>query len=170
MASRVDRKERKTLKVKTVGTPTKFGESGEKLAFSCEDGLSYECFYKTLFEPIAIGAELDADTELRIVTGNDGQEYPHWIVTQLYKEGQPIKKAKPPFTGSKRDEDRTDARTAAMEIGQDWRAGKLPDKHRLVLARKVWMLRALNVSEEDIKKVAGEEALKPIQKELKKED
>jgi len=54
-------------------------------------------------------------------------------------------------TTSYRDEDRTDARTAAMEIGEDWRAGKLQDNNALTLARKVWLLKSLGISDEEIR-------------------
>lgn len=173
MPSKVDRKERKSLKVKTVGQPTTFGEHGEKLAFSCEDGLSYECFSKTMFEHIKVGAELDADTELRIVTGKDNQEYPHWVVTQLYVAGQPIKKAKAPYSGgNKRDEDRTDTRTAVMSITELWKAGTIKESDGLVLACRIWMYDKLGISVskviDDIRKMTPED--RRIMKEKIKEE
>lgn len=177
MPSKVDRKERKQLKVKTVGKPTTFGEHGEKVAFSCEDGLSYESFSKTLFEYIKAGAEFDADTELRIATGKDNKEYPHWVVTQIYIDGQPVAKAKAPFTGSKRDEDRTDTRTAVMSITELWKGGTIKESDGLVLACRIWMYDKLGVSVskviDDIRKMTPDERLimkEKIKQEVEKKE
>lgn len=167
MASKVDKKERKNLKIKTVGQPTKFGEHGEKVSFSCEDGLSYECFSKTMFEYFKAGEEIDADTELRIVTGKDNQEYPHWVVTQIYINGKPISKSRPTFASAKRDEDRTDTRTAVMSITELWKVGVIKESDGLVLACRIWMYDKLGVSVskiiDDIRKMT------PEQRQLMKE-
>ena len=90
--SRIGKKERKQLKVTWVGKPQamKVGSNIKILRFTCDDKLHYETFKQNLFSHIKVGEQLDADTELQIVTTEAGQEYPHWRITQIYQDGKPV--------------------------------------------------------------------------------
>jgi len=90
--SRIGKKERKQLKVTWVGEPQamKEGSNIKILRFTCDDKLHYETFKQNLFSHIKVGEQLDADTELQIVTTEAGQEYPHWRITQIYQDGKPV--------------------------------------------------------------------------------
>lgn len=88
MASEVLSKERKTIVIKSAGTPMGFGNGdGQKVSFAGEDNISYTCFAKDLFENIKTGATLDADTEQR-----KNGEHINWVVTQIYVNGSPVGK------------------------------------------------------------------------------
>lgn len=134
--TRLDHKERKGLKVTWASEPQSLPNKPEVkfIRCNCDDGLQYETFRQTLFPYIQAGKELDADVELHITKAQDGTEYPHWRIAQLYEKNEPIAKLPSPSKPKEyrgRDEDRTDQRTFVLEFGSNYRAGKWTDKHPL---------------------------------------
>ena len=140
MPTKIDKRERKKLKVTWAGEPQQLPNSQVKvLRVNAEDGLQYETYKQSLFPYIAVDAELDADCELHITEGKEGQQYPHWRIVQLYdKEGKPLASMKPERQYG-RDEDRTDFRTAILETGENYRAGLWKDKDPEVIAYRAWI-------------------------------
>lgn len=120
----LDKTGRKPLKILRVNELEQLPNSQVKvLRFNCDDGLLYETFKQALFPYIQTGKEIDADTELHITTTDDGRQYPHWRVVQLYEGNKPLASAHPKQQYRGRDEDRVDQRTFVMEVGNDLRAG-----------------------------------------------
>jgi len=71
MPTKIDKSERKKLKITWVGEPQQLPNSQVKvLRFNAEDGLQYETYKQSLFPYIAVDAELDADCELHITKGS----------------------------------------------------------------------------------------------------
>jgi len=140
MPTKIDKSERKKLKISWVGEPQQLPNSQVRvLRFNAEDGLQYETYKQSLFPYIAVDAELDADCELRITKGSRGQPYPHWRIVQLYdKGGKPLASTKPERQFG-RDQDRTDFRTAILETGENYRAGLWKDKDPEVIAYRLWI-------------------------------
>jgi len=137
-----DKKERKKLKVVWVSEVTPFGDKGKKVKFNAEDGLTYETFSQSLFEYIVTGKELDADTELRITTADDSNQYPHWIVTQIYQDGQPIgSKGKWGYSREKSPEERAsiENQVRAKIISELWIADKFKDDDIEVKRLRQWL-------------------------------
>lgn len=142
---------RKKLKVKSVGEPKPIGK-GAKYPFKAvivgkEEMKDYEFWTKSLVEFIKPDTEIDVDIEYS-QTG----EYKHRKVIQLYKDGQPIIKPKGSYGGggSRRDEDRTDARTAIMSITElakeEGRLERIEaSKSDLALAFLAWCYVALSM-------------------------
>ena len=138
--TKIDKAERKTLTPTWVGEPTQLPNSQVKvLRFSADNGLQFETFKASLFPYIQLGQPIDADTELRITTTEQGTQYPHWRIVQLYKEGKPISSEKGQQQYKGRDENRTDIRAAILEIGQDYRAGLLKADNPRVIAYYTWI-------------------------------
>ena len=151
--TKVDHKERKTLKVKWVGEPQPFGDGRRQLLrFNCYDGIQYEAFVYALYPFIQEEAEFDADTELRITTTADGRQFQNWVVTQIYKDGEPV--AEMPARTRQyrgRDEDRVDQRTFVMEVGADLRAGIREKSHPFATARETVMASWIKLEVKEVK-------------------
>ena len=163
MPSRVDKKERRKLKIIWVlPEPEKFGDTGLKLKFNTEDNLQFETFSKTLFPLIVVGAELDCDTELQISTGRDGREYSHWIVTQIYKDGEPVVQKKA-YSGTfkKTSDESIERQVAVKEIGLDLRSG-IDVPQDLIDLRQTW-LRGTFVAKPSTPSKPTSEPIKPPQ-------
>lgn len=109
---------RRKLGVISLGEPKAIGKA-TLYPFKANDptrnaDLDFEFWSKTFLDYIKPDTEIDVDVEY-----SQKGDFKHRKVIQLYKDGQGVLKPKAPYSGgSKRDEDRTDARTALMELGR----------------------------------------------------
>ena len=154
--TKIDKQEKRHLKVTWVKPePEVKGQYLQILPFNCDDGIQYQTTKQNLFRHIKAGAEFDADTQLEIVTFEDGGQLTKWVVTQIYdKNGQPIalpttKKAGTAYRG--RDEDRVDQRTFVMEVGADLRAGIIDGKHPFAKSREMILASWVTPQRKEIK-------------------
>lgn len=136
--------ERKKIKIKSINAPRSIpGRDGlEVTEFMGEDNVKYEVWSNTLVAELKEGGEIDADIVYSVKETEQGVFY-HNKITQIYKDGQPVKGRQGGKGYNARDEDRTDARCAAMEIGSCWREGKLEDSDPLVSDYKNWLAGAI---------------------------
>lgn len=88
--TKVDKKERKKLRVVSVNEIQKKGEHLEILSFKCDDNLVYQTTKRHLFPHIKADTEIDADTESQIITFDDGGQMAKWVVTEIYQDGKPV--------------------------------------------------------------------------------
>ena len=151
---------RRKLKVVSLGEPKPIGK-GTKHPFNAVDIASgketdFEHWSKSFEEHIKVGAEIDVDIEFS-QTGQGG-EYKHRKIIQIYKDGKPVAKSLGGYSGGgmKRDEDRTDARTAIMCITDLAKEGKLEEfeasKSPLAMASVIWCKVAIHMTVSDKKK------------------
>ena len=100
-------KTRKKIKILHIAEKIeKFGQYGQKLKFTSEDGVQYETTRKGLFDEIKAGVEIDADTEIHKVI-YEGGGFVKSVVTELYdKDGKPITPDKTPsYQGGRKSSD-----------------------------------------------------------------
>jgi len=142
---------RRKLKVVSLGESKPIGK-GTKYPFKAVDIASgkeadFEHWSKNLVEYVKAETEIDVDIEF-----SQKGEYKHRKIVQLYKGGNPVIKPKGSWTGggNKRDEDRTDARTAIMCITDLAKVGKLEEieasKSPLAITFRTWCKIALRVT------------------------
>ena len=154
--TKIDKQEKRHLKVTWAKLePEVKSPHLQILPFNCDDGIQYQTIKQDLFGHIKIGAEFDADTQLEIVTFDDGGQLTKWVVTQIYdKDGQPISKAATKKQASAykgRDEDRVDARTFVMEVGADLRAGVIDKTHPFAKSREIILASWVTPQKKEVK-------------------
>ena len=150
----IEKSERKTLKVTWVAPePETFGKGGIKLLFNCTDNLQYETLHKSLFDAIKVGAELDADTELKVITTDDEKIYKHWIVNQIYVDGIGIVKPKTAQSGYKSYGKSKEELTQQRELEEA--------KRRSIEAQSA-LIQAVELAKADKVTMQGPQDLKPI--------
>ncbi len=86
--------DRLILKVTEVSEPKEFGNKGsKKLVFKAKNPegkeLSYLTYRTTLFESIKVGAEIDAEVEIK-TREYEGNTYTDRQVSQIFVDGQPL--------------------------------------------------------------------------------
>jgi len=133
-----------SIVVKTVGKPTAFGTSGQKLSFASEDK-SYVCFISALFTELTPNNTIDADIEVR-----ESGEFVNNVVTQIYKDGKPIagkKMGYPPRFGGHTPEEQTskENQVRAKIIAELW-IGKAIDGDSALVHKLVDWLNVLSES------------------------
>ena len=158
--TKIERAERKQLKVLQVSEPEKKGQFLQILRFTCDDNLHYETTKKGLFQYIKQEAELNADTELQVLTFEDGGQLTKWVVTQLYaQDGKPLgatadlPSQRRGYGKSPEEISSIETQVAIKAITDAFCAGKLEPKDPLILAWRVWCATHLGIKEEkEIKK------------------
>ncbi len=128
-----------SITIKTVGKPSAFGTSGQRIPFASEDK-SYVCFISTLFGDIIVGNKIDADVEVR-----QSGEYVNNVVVQIYRDGKPIVQPKQVWSGGgskgKSPEERKsiEDQVRIYVIADLWKADKLKETDPLVGKMLAWL-------------------------------
>jgi len=158
--------DRLKLKITEVKEPRAVG-SAEVLDFFAVIGddtktARYGVWSKSLYEYIKKDVVIDCEVEVKTSEKKDpdGNPYVTRKVTQIFVDGKPVKTPTKSSEGKwrGRNEDRTDARTAVMEIGEDWRAGKIKDDDILIKQRRQWLSSVLPKAEPEPKQEKAKDA------------
>lgn len=142
MAEIKEKRPHAQLVVKTAGEPVVFGSGGgKKLQFACDDNISYATFNPSLFGSITAGVTLDADVEVRV-----NGEYTNYVVTQIYRDGNPVAGAKKwggeggGYRGKSPEETKAIADQVRIKAIVDlWGKDKLKDDAPLVKKMLAWL-------------------------------